>query len=112
MRMLLSTALKNATRIGASHVSSANVAPVTSSDSPSAMMMKSEQRSAMWPPSTFQSATDDAPSPGTQNRAQGPTSSMVSANAHQPSRAVGSEKPPMIQHTPDSTNQTATRRNV
>lgn len=42
----------------------ANVEPVTSTDSPSAMMMNSEQRSAMWPPSTFQSLVVERPRPG------------------------------------------------
>ncbi len=64
--MLPSTALKNAVSVGPSQVSSANVAPVTSSDSPSAMITNNAQRSAMWPPSTFQSVTEDLPSPGTQ----------------------------------------------
>src|SRR5262245_5195738 len=107
--MLPSTALKNAINVGASHVSSAKVAPVTSSDSPSAMMTNSEQRSAMWPPSTFQSATDDRPSPGTQNNAHGPTSSIASASVHHASRTVGSDKPPMIQQVPESASQTAMR---
>ncbi len=44
--------------------SPAKVEPVTSTDSPSAMMMNSEQRSAMWPPSTCQSSTVERPRPG------------------------------------------------
>ena len=48
-------------RLSAVQVRSAKVAPVTTMDSPSAMMMKPAQRSAMWPPSTTQSATDEAP---------------------------------------------------
>ena len=48
------------------HSSSANVAPVTSKDSPSAMMMNKAQRSARWPPSTSQSSIIERPRPGTQ----------------------------------------------
>src|SRR5918995_649317 len=107
--MLPTTALKNAVVVGASHVSSANVAPVTSSDSPSAMMMKSPQRSAMWPPSTFQSATADRPSPGTQYKAHGPNISIASASAHHASRMSGSANAPTIQNTPESVIQTAMR---
>src|SRR6185503_10825733 len=109
MMMLPSTALKNAISVGASHVSSANVAPVTSSDSPSAMMTNRAQRSAMWPPSTFQSVTEDRPSPGTQNSVHGPASSMPSASVHHASRTPGSAKPPMIQQVPESVSQTAMR---
>src|SRR5688572_33509677 len=107
--MLPSTALKKASSVGPSHFSSANVAPVTSSDSPSAMMMNRPQRSAMWPPSTFQSATDDRPSPGTQYKAHGPNISMPSASAHHASRSPGSARAPTIQNTPDSVIQTAMR---
>jgi hypothetical protein len=50
-------------------------------DSPSAMMMKPAQRSAIWPPSTLHSATEDAPYPGIQNRTAGEMYSMASATA-------------------------------
>jgi hypothetical protein len=36
------------------HASPADIAPVTSSESPSAMVTNNAQRSAMWLPSTFQ----------------------------------------------------------
>ena len=64
--MVPTTALKKPTCVDAFHVSSANVAPVTSSDSPRAMMMNSAQRSARCAPSTSQSVVDERPSPGTQ----------------------------------------------
>ena len=59
---------------------------MTTMDSPSAMMMKSAQRSAMWPPSIIQSATEDAPYRGIQNRTAGEIYSMTSAIAHSISR--------------------------
>ena len=65
---------------------SAKVAPVTTMDSPSAMMMKPAQRSAIWPPSTIQSATEDAPYTGIQNRTAGEIYSMPSATAQSISR--------------------------
>src|ERR1700675_4371638 len=80
---------------------SAKVAPVTTMDSPSAMMMKPAQRSAMWPPSTTQSASCDAPYFGIQNRAAGEIYSMHSATAHSSSRDCPSAKPPAIQKTAD-----------
>src|SRR6478752_9770865 len=83
------------------HVRSAKVAPVTTMDSPSAMMMKPAQRSAMWPPSTTQSATEDAPYRGIQNRAAGETYSIASAIAQSTSRDWLSAKPPAIQKIPD-----------
>ena len=58
-------------RSPAIHGSSANVAPVTRIDSPSAMMTNSPQRSAMWPPSTSQSAVVERPSPGVQKPSDG-----------------------------------------
>src|SRR5258708_4923181 len=73
---------------------SAKVAPVTTMDSPSAMMMKPAQRSAIWPPSTTQSATWDAPYFGIQNRTAGDKYSMPSAMAQSSSRACPSAKPP------------------
>src|SRR3981081_2499648 len=82
-------------------VSSENVAPVTTMDSPSAVMMKPAQRSAMWPPSTTQSATCDEPYFGIQNRAAGEIYSMQSAPAHSSSRDCPSAKPPAIQNTAD-----------
>src|ERR1700687_3503094 len=80
---------------------SAKGVPVTTMDSPSAIMMKPAQRSAMWPPSTTQSATCDAPYFGIQNRTAGETYSMQSATAHSSSRDCPSAKPPAIQNTAD-----------
>ncbi len=81
--------------------SSENVAPVTMTDSPSAMMTKSAQRSAMWPPSITQSATEDGPYRGIQNRTAGDMYSMTSAIAHSTSRDWPSANPPAIQKTAD-----------
>ena len=53
-----------AAMLAAFQSSPANVEPVTVTDSPSAMRMNSEQRSAMWPPSTFQSSVVERPRPG------------------------------------------------
>src|SRR4029079_15661307 len=78
-------------------------------DSPSAMMMKPAQRSAMWPPSTTQSATDDAPYRGIQNRTAGEIYSMQSAIAHSNSRVCPVANPPAIQNTADSASQDVIR---
>src|SRR3954467_3099425 len=84
---------------------SAKVAPVTTMDSPSAMMMNPAQRSAMWPPSTTQSATSDAPYFGIQKRTAGERYSMPSASAHSSSRAWPSANPPAIQKIADAESQ-------
>ena len=86
--------------VGALHALSANVAPVTTMDSPSAMMMNSAQRSAMWPPSTSQSPMGVAPSPGKRKRITGPRYSITTATSHSASRACPSARPPAIQNTP------------
>src|ERR1700704_1453390 len=78
-------------------------------DSPSAMMMKPAQRSAMWPPSTTQSATSVAPYFGIQNRAAAELYSMPSATAHSSSRDCPSAKPPAIQNTDDTDSQAMIR---
>src|SRR6202035_4075574 len=88
---------------------SANVAPVTTMDSPSAMMMNPAQRSAIWPPSTYQSATEDAPYFGIQNRTAGEMYSIDSASAQSTSRACPCSKPPAIQKIADTDNQTRMR---
>src|ERR1700675_2354948 len=88
---------------------SAKVAPVTTMDSPSAMMMKPAQRSAMWPPSTTQSDTSVAPYFGIQNRAAGEIYSIVSATAQNASREWPSAKPPAIQNTADSESHAVMR---
>src|ERR1700712_1347469 len=85
--------------------SSAKVAPVTTMDSPSAMMMNPAQRSAIWPPSTTQSATSDAPYFGIQNRTAGEIYSIASATAHSAGREFPSAQPPAIQKTADSASQ-------
>src|ERR1043166_9490147 len=89
--------------------SSAKVAPVTTMDSPSAMMMNPAQRSAMWPPSTTQSATCDATYFGIQNRTAGDRYSIASASAHSSSRALPSENPPAIQKIADADSQAVIR---
>src|ERR1700733_5972063 len=88
---------------------SANVAPVTTMDSPSAMMMKPAQRSAIWPPSTAQSSIEDGPYLGTQNRAAGDRYSIPSATAHSDSRDGPSASPPAIQNSPEVDSHTRIR---
>src|SRR5947199_2619806 len=78
-------------------------------DSPSAMIMKPAQRSAMWPPSTTQSATEDAPYRGTQNRTAGEIYSMHSAIAHSTSRNSPVANPPAIQNTAEIASQIVMR---
>ena len=92
----------NATTFSLVQVNSAKVAPVTTMDSPSAMMMKPAQRSAMWPPSTTQSAIEDAPYPGIQNRTTGETYSIARAIAQSTSRDWPSVNPPAIQKIADT----------
>ena len=72
-------------------------------------MMKPAQRSAMWPPSTTQSATEDAPYRGIQNRTAGETYSMPSAIAHSTSRNSPCANPPAIQNTADIASQAVMR---
>ena len=60
--MLPTSAETKAAMFCALQVSSAKVVPVTTMDSPSAMMTNSEQRSAMWPPSTAQDSIEEKPS--------------------------------------------------
>jgi len=72
-------------------------------------MMNSAQRSAMWPPSTVQSFTDDEPSPGTRKFAAGETYSMASAMPHSASRSWPCAKPPQIQNAPLAQSQTRMR---
>src|SRR6266446_10433411 len=89
--------------------SSANVAPVTTMDSPSAMMMNPAQRSAICPPSTTQSPTEDAPYFGIQNRTAGEMYSIASATAQSTSREWPSAMPPAIQKMADIDSQTRIR---
>src|SRR3954447_26779800 len=89
--------------------SSAKVAPVTTMDSPSAMMMNPAQSSAMWAPSTSQSATSEAPYFGIQNRTAGETYSIASASAHSSSRELPSANPPEIQNTADADSHAVMR---
>ena len=88
---------------------SARVAPVTSTDSPSAMMTKSPQRSARCSPSTSQSAVVEAPRPGTKKPEAGPAKSIASAGAQTQKRASLSKKAPAIQNRPDRTDQSVIR---
>src|SRR5882757_903231 len=99
----------NAPTVSGVQASSAKVAPMTTMDSPSAMMMNPAQRSAIWPPSTTQSATSDAPYFGIQNRTAGERYSMPSAAAHSSSRALPSAKPPPIQKMADADSQAVIR---
>src|SRR3954470_11027223 len=99
----------NAPTVSKVQARSAKVAPVTTMDSPSAMMMNPAQRSAMWPPSTTQSATSDAPYFGIQNRTAGDRYSIASATAHSEIRASPCVKPPAIQNTADADSQAVIR---
>ena len=72
-------------------------------------MMKPAQRSAMWPPSTTQSATAEAPYFGIQNRTAGEMYSIDSATAQSTSRECPCAKPPAIQKTADVDSQTRIR---
>src|ERR1700759_5128805 len=95
--------------VSAVHGRSAKVAPYPTMDSPSAMMMNPAQRSAMWPPSTTQSATSDAPYFGIQNRTAGEMYSIASASAHSASREFPSANPPAIQKSADIDSQAVMR---
>src|SRR6266481_1553768 len=107
--MLPRNAETKALTVSAVQVRSAKVAPLTTTASPSAMMMKPAQRSAMWPPSTYQSATDEAPYFGIQNRTAGEVYSIASATAHNTSRICPCANPPAIQNTADTDSQTRMR---
>ncbi len=72
-------------------------------------MMKPAQRSAMWPPSTTQSATADAPYFGIQNRTAGEMYSIVSATAQNASRECPSARPPAIQKMADTESHAVIR---
>ena len=91
------------------HSSSANVAPLTMMASPSAMMTKREQRSAMCAPSTAQASTDEKPSFGTQNRAAGAMYSQLTAAIHSHSRVSPSDRPPAIHNTAETENHVRMR---
>ncbi len=69
-------------------------------------MTNSAQRSAMWPPSTTQSATRDAPYFGIQKPTAGEIYSIPRAIAQSTRRACPSARPPAIQNTADTDNQT------
>src|SRR3954447_24887169 len=99
----------NAPTVSKVQASSAKVAPMTTMDSPSAMMMNPAQRSAIWPPSTTQSATSDAPYFGIQNRTAGERYSIASASAHSSSRELSSANPPAIQNTAEADSQAVMR---
>src|SRR5262245_21550809 len=103
--MLPASAMTKAANAGQVHSSSANVAPVTSMDSPSAIMTKRPQRSARWPPSMAQSVVSDRPSPGTKKPTAGPEYSMASATAHSPSLGTGAANPPKNQNSAETESQ-------
>src|ERR1700730_13366559 len=107
--MLPTKAEVNAVTFSVVQVRSAKVAPVTTMDSPSAMMMKPAHRSAMWPPSTVQSATEDAPYFGIQNRTTGEMYSIPSATAQSARRECPSARPPAIQNTAETDSQAVIR---
>ena len=90
------------------HGSSANVAPVTSSDSPSAMMTNSAHRSAMCPPSMSQSWSSNDRGPAPRSRQPRRRRLHASASAHQ-QRVSPSANAPTIQNTPRRTSQTRMR---
>src|SRR5262245_28549728 len=91
--MLPASAMTKAANAGHVHSSSANVAPVTSMDSPSEIMTKRPQRSARWTPSMAQSVVSDRPSPGTKKPTAGPEYSMGERNSPQPEPWSGSREP-------------------
>src|SRR3954447_1608056 len=107
--MLPTKAETNAMMFSGVQISSAKVAPVTTIDSPSAMMMKPAQRSAMWPPSTTQSETRDAPYFGIQNRTAGERYSIPSATDQSSSRELPFAKPPAIQKIADADSHAVIR---
>ncbi len=91
-------------------VRSAKVAPVTTMDSPSAMMMKPAQRSAMWPPSTTQS--DDRGRAVFRNPEPRRRRDIFDRQRHRPQREPRtrpSASPPAIQSVPDIDSQTRMR---
>ncbi len=83
----------------------ARVAPMTTTDSPSAIRMKAWQRSARWPPSMFHSRVRDRPSPGVQNPAAPPARSTPTAASHRASRAPGRASPPATASPPLTQHQ-------
>src|SRR3990170_2571834 len=99
----------NAVTVSAVQLSSEKVAPVTMMDSPSAMMMNSAQRSAIWLPAMAQSAIEDAPYFGIQNRTAGDRYSIPSATAQSASRACPCANPPAIQNIADVDSQAVIR---
>ncbi len=92
-----------------SSVDSPKVVPVTTIDSPSAISTNSEHRSAMWPPSTFQSCTLERPRPGTRKPSAGETYSMASARHHSHTRVAPPSRPPAIQNGAAKASQSVTR---
>ena len=77
-------------------------------------MMKPAQRSAMWPPSTTQSATDEAPYFGIQNRTAGDRYSIAERHRpqHQPRLPFGEAAghPENGRHDSQTRMRTAFRR--
>src|SRR5229473_8360536 len=107
--MLPTKAATNAPMVSVVQVRSAKVAPLTTMASPSAMMMKPAQRSAMWPPSTVQASTDDDPNFGIQNRTAGEIYSIVSATTQNHTLDCPSATPPSTQKMADTDSQTRMR---
>ena len=75
-------------------------------------MTKSAQRSAMWPPSTRQSALVERPSPGTQKPVAGAVVSIAAAAAHSAMRHGPVANAPAIQNGADDTCQMLMRRKL
>ncbi len=82
-----------------------SVVPVTRTDSPSATIMNSWQRSARCPPSIVHSSLRDRPSPGSRKPVIGDTYSHSTATAHSASRSGPWAKPPAIQNTAEIDTQ-------
>src|SRR6201996_6696349 len=104
--MLDTNADANAVTFSRVQARSAKVAALTTTASPSAMMMKPAQRSAIWLPSTAQASTEEKPSPGVQKRIAGETYSIASATPQSQSRVWSSAKPPSSQNMAETHNQT------
>src|SRR6516162_8021452 len=103
--MLLRKAETKAPTIGGVQERPAKVTPSSTIASPSAMMTKPAQRSAMCPPSTYQSSTAEAPYFGIQKRTSGETYSIASAIPHSHKRSCPLANPPRIQNTADVLSQ-------
>src|SRR2546425_408716 len=94
------------------HSRAAKVAAVTGTDSPSAIITTSPQRSAMWPPPTLQPSVVDPPSLGPQKPTDGEMNSNARARNHSHQRVLPSAKPPATQNTPANASHARMRWKV